>query len=151
MLEILKKTGRFSKYITTWNALGAADKTWPRLKIHFNTARREMKDYGELDNVTANQFQQANAIKEVIFEGVTEAFQAHTPAFPFVGHAFGGLGGFPYCPPVTDNGSQEAPPSTTPSSSGDNSSKLTDPFSAFYSMSKDNIDRMTLTLTISSF
>lgn len=147
MLEILKKTGRFAKYITTWNATVAADKTWPRFKLHFTAARKEMKDNGELDNVANNQFQ-ANAIREAIAEGVAEAFQTHTPSFPFAGHtSFGGLGGFnPFIniPPttggITDDESR-APPSIAPTSD-DSASKASDPLSAFYSMSKNNNDKM---------
>ena len=96
ILEVFKKTGRFTKYVTTWNTLPTANKTWHRLKTHFTTARKEMKDNGELDNAPKNQLQ-ANAIREAIVEGVAEAFQSQVPPglqFPFAG--YGGLGGFPF-------------------------------------------------------
>jgi len=134
VLEILKKTGRFSKYIATWNALPTADKTWPRMKTHFNTARREMKESGALDIVQEHHFQANQATIQELAQGVAQALQLQALA----NHAYGGLGGYPPYNQVPPEDENQGPPSMTPSSDEEDSGTA-DSLAALYSkMPKEN-------------
>ena len=70
-LTILKNCGCFTNALIAWKNLPQADKTWPRLKTHFDKAHEDLQDVTDLP-IGQTPFQQINLLKEQVKQDVTE-------------------------------------------------------------------------------
>lgn len=143
-ISIIEKTGKFGSALKDWYALAPDDHTWPRFKTHFKDARNMLKRTGQLESTANNPFLQANAIRQIIFDGVRDALgNSAPPEQPFCGFTNEGVPIFGSYPPPTDQQeapvkSIETPPSTDVSD--DTSKASTDFHSAFAAMSTNAMD-----------
>jgi len=148
-INILENTRKFGSALKEWYAIAPVEQTWPRFKQHFKDARNMLKRTGQLDSTHNNPFQ-ANAMRQIIFEGVRDALGAPPPGAdqqPFCGftneHGYPNFFGFP-----PNQQQQQAPPvksiDESPSTEGtdviDDASKATDFHSAFAAMSTTAMD-----------
>ena len=70
-ITILKNCGCFTNALIAWKNLPQADKTWPRLKTHFDKAHEDLQDVTDLP-IGQTPFQQINLLKEQVKQDVTE-------------------------------------------------------------------------------
>ena len=74
-ITILKNCGCFTNALIAWKNLPQADKTWPRLKTHFDTAHQDLQDVTDLP-IGQTPFQQINLLKEQVKQDVTQQLLA---------------------------------------------------------------------------
>lgn len=70
-ITILKNCGCFTNALIAWKNLPQADKTWPRLKTHFDKAHEDLQDVTDLP-IGQTPFQQINLLQEQVKQDVTE-------------------------------------------------------------------------------
>ena len=138
-LDIIKTTGKFSSAIKTWlNKPEAEQEIWNNFKQHFNEARNLMKKTGELDKLD-NPFQ-ANALREIVVEGLTEALTSGQIPNPFCGYTSYSPDNLTTPPSLsTSLPTIPNPPSIT--SSNDNTT-LTNTSAPAYSATEDRFEKM---------
>lgn len=142
-LELLKTTGKFSSAIKAWINRPVAEHTWVNFKTHFNDARSLMKKTGELDNIQGHNFQ-ANALREIVVEGLNEAFQQNQLPFPFAGYT-GMQNQWSLPPSIAPPPTIKDTPSITPTDSGTDDNSVvpppTDPLAAYYAKMNSTDER----------
>jgi len=73
-ITILKNCGCFTNALIAWKNLPQADKTWARLRTHFDKAHEDLQDVSDLPigQTPFQQVQQVNALKEQIHASVKQ-------------------------------------------------------------------------------
>ena len=144
-INIIEKTGKFGSALKDWYALVPVEQTWPKFKQHFKDARNMLKRTGQLDSAS-NPFQ-ANAMRQIIFEGVRDALGTPPQVVgdqPFCGftNEQGNPNFFGYLPTQQEpQVSQiEQVPSGESTDVSDDASKATEFHSAFAAMSTSALD-----------